>query len=486
MCSIAKCILAFEKRLIAPNINYVKNRAGIKSLEENRLKVVSEVQPLEGPLIAVNSFGFGGANAHALIRASAKEKVNNGAPKDDLPRLVNWSGRTEEACETVFNNIVSKPLDAEYIGLLHNTQSESVPGLVFRGYGLFQQGEETAKCIQSEIQHYTGIKRPIVYCFSGMGSQWTGMGTALMGIPTIRETIQKCHNVLKPKGIDLISILTSDDPKTFDNILHSFVGIASIQVAIVDVLKLVGLNPDIIIGHSVGELGCAYADGCLTAEEMVLCAYSRGLASIETKMPRGSMAAVGLGYRKIRNIVPPSIDVACHNSIDSCTLSGPEAEIDEFVAKLVADGVFARAVPCSNIAYHSRYIAEMGPKLLGYLSKIITNPKKRSAKWLSTSVPKSRWDITENQYCTAEYQTNNLLSSVLFEETSSLLPSNSVCIEIAPHGLLQAILRKSLPNTVNIPLTQRGNKENLQFFLNALGKLVYDLFECLENYFYSN
>lgn len=470
MCSIAKCILAFEKRLIAPNINFKKNRSGIKSLEENRLQVVSEVQKLDGPLIAVNSFGFGGANAHALIRAAAKEKINKGEPKDSLPRLVNWSGRTEEACEAIFNHITSQPLDAEYIGLLHNTQIESVPGLVFRGYGLFQKNEENATCVQREVQHFTGIKRPIVYCFSGMGSQWAGMGTSLMSIPTIRQTIQKCHNALKPKGIDLIKIITSEDPTTFDNILNSFVGIASIQVAIVDVLRLVGLTPDIIIGHSVGELGCAYADGCLSAEEMVLCAYSRGLASLETKKIRGAMAAVGLGYRKIRNIVPPSIDVACHNSIDSSTLSGPEADIDEFVAKLVADGIFAKSVPCSNIAYHSRYIADMGPKLLGYLSKIITNPKKRSPKWLSTSVPKSRWDNPENQYCTAEYQTNNLLSSVLFEETSTLLPSNALCIEIAPHGLLQAILRKSLPNAVNVPLTQRGNKENLQFFLNALGK----------------
>jgi fatty acid synthase, animal type len=52
-------------------------------------------------------------------------------------------------------------------------------------------------------------------------------------------------------------------------------------------------------GHSVGELGCAYADGCFTAEEMILAAYSRGLASIETPFIKGSMAAVGLGYQDV-------------------------------------------------------------------------------------------------------------------------------------------------------------------------------------------
>lgn len=89
-----------------------------------------------------------------------------------------------------------------------------------------------------------------------------------------------------------------------------------------------------MIGHSVGELGCAYADGCFTAEQMILAAYSRGLASIETKMIQGSMAAIGLGYEEIKNICPTDIEVACHNGHDSCTISGPIQSIKEFVAKL--------------------------------------------------------------------------------------------------------------------------------------------------------
>jgi len=92
--------------------------------------------------------------------------------------------------------------------------------------------------------------------------------------------------------------------------------------------------PDNIIGHSVGELGCAYADGCFTAEEMILTAYSRGLASIETEVIYGSMAAVGLGYKDIKNLCPADIEVACHNSSDNSTISGPAVSIKKFVAKL--------------------------------------------------------------------------------------------------------------------------------------------------------
>lgn len=75
-----------------------------------------------------------------------------------------------------------------------------------------------------------------------------------------------------------------------------------------------------------------------------------------------------------------------------------------------------------------------------------------------------------SNYSSAEYHTNNLLSPVLFEEAATNLPENALTIEVAPHGLLQAIIKKALPNGVHISLTQRGNKDNTSYFLSALGK----------------
>lgn len=159
--------------------------------------------------------------------------------------------------------------------------------------------------------------------------------------------------------------------------------------------------PDGIIGHSVGELGCAYADGCLTAEQMILAAYFRGLASLETEFIKGSMASigkceliifleiffsnsyiffnqriyfiVGVGYDTAKYMVPPDIDIACHNGPESCTVSGPAEIVQQFVNSLQEKGIFAREVKVSNIAYHSRYIAEAGPKLLSYMKTVQLN-----------------------------------------------------------------------------------------------------------------
>lgn len=68
-----------------------------------------------------------------------------------------------------------------------------------------------------------------------MGSQWAGMGLTLMKIPVFAQAVQKCHQLLEPKGVDLIRIITDTEPTTFDNILNSFVGIAAIQVTLRDV-----------------------------------------------------------------------------------------------------------------------------------------------------------------------------------------------------------------------------------------------------------
>lgn len=64
-----------------------------------------------------------------------------------------------------------------------------------------------------------------------MGSQWIGMARDLMQLPIFARSVYKCHEILKPRGVDLLKIITdTSDPEMFENILHSFVGIAAVQV----------------------------------------------------------------------------------------------------------------------------------------------------------------------------------------------------------------------------------------------------------------
>lgn len=476
VCSIVKVILAFERGAVAPNLHYKNVRDEIAGLREGRMQVCTEVTALSAAdaLVGVNSFGFGGANAHALLKGNGREKRNGGRPTDELPRLVHWAGRTEESVEVMMAYLSGVPLDAEYVALLHNVQSVEESAFLHRGYGLFAKAEEggadgPARCLARAAKRFDGVRRPLVWIFSGMGSQWPEMGRAMLSVPLFRESIVRSAGILRPLGLDLFEILTATDGQLFDDIVNSFVGIAAVQIALVDILHALDQRADYLIGHSVGELGCGYADGALSAAQMLLAAYWRGRASQEAQLEPGAMAAIGLGQQYVVPLLPAGIDVACHNSSESCTVSGPAAAIRAFVAQLTARNVFAREVNCSQIAYHSRYVREIGPRLLA-ATRDLCPLVRRSERWLSTSVPSAQWHEPEAQFSGAQYYVNNLLNAVLFEETVARVPETAIVVEIAPHGLLQAIVRRSLPRAVHVPLTQRGSP-TAAFFLEALGKL---------------
>ncbi|KAL2737028.1 fatty acid synthase-like, partial [Vespula squamosa] len=195
LCSIAKAIISMESGLIPPNINLNQLRKDVKAFSEGRIKVVTETTPLDGEYIGVNSFGFGGANAHILLKSNPKTKVNKGLPNDDLPRLVIVSGRTEEAVATILNDIDNRPIDVEFIRLLHDIHLKGTSGHLYRGYTItgFKTSDEKTR----EIENYSDTKKPILFVFSGIGSQWPGMGQALMRFTVFAKAIEKCDAVLK-------------------------------------------------------------------------------------------------------------------------------------------------------------------------------------------------------------------------------------------------------------------------------------------------
>ena len=106
------------------------------------------------------------------------------------------------------------------------------------------------------------------------------------------------------------------------------------QIGIVDLLTSIGITPDIIMGHSIGELICGYADGCLTAEETIMLAYYVGLTFFKSKIIDGLMAEINLDFKTMKNMCPSDVDIACYNSFHNCIVSGPTNSVRAFLAKL--------------------------------------------------------------------------------------------------------------------------------------------------------
>lgn len=109
-----------------------------------------------------------------------------------------------------------------------------------------------------------------------MGTQWSGMGKDMMTIEIFHKSIKQSAEILKPFEVELMSLILKSSPDDFSNVLNSFVTIVAIQVALIDVLRWIGIQPDGMIGHSIGELACAYADDTLSHEQTILVAYYRG------------------------------------------------------------------------------------------------------------------------------------------------------------------------------------------------------------------
>lgn len=220
-------------------------------------------------------------------------------------------------------------------------------------------------------------------------------------------------------------------------------------------------------------LACAYTNGGITPEEAIMLSYARGMGIIKAKhsIIRGQMAAVKLSKEAITEILPSGVYIACHNSSELVTISGPEEITNKFIEELQARGVYVKTIDSCGIAFHTNYIHEASLQVLEFLKILLKNPQVRSKKWISTSVKCDQEQMEWTRYNSAEYHCNNLCSTVLFDDALKQIPENAIVIEIGPHALLQSILKSELgPTTTIIPLINKNVDDIEEHFLSAIGR----------------
>ncbi|KAI5764340.1 FASN protein [Gulo gulo luscus] len=469
LAALAKVLLSLEHGLWAPNLHFCSPNPEIPALQEGRLQVVDRPLPVRGGLVAINSFGFGGSNVHVVLRPDSRPP-SLATPHITLPRLLRASGRTSEAVRCLLEQGHRHHRDLAFVSMLNDIAASSPAAMPFRGFTML--GVQDGGLEVREVPQLPPGPRPVWFICSGMGAQWHGMGSSLMRLHGFRESILRSDEVVKPLGLQVSELLLSKDEATFDDLVHAFISLTAIQIALIDLLTSMGVRPDGIIGHSLGEVACGYADGCLTREETILTAYWRGQCIKEASIPPGAMAAVGLSWEECKQRCPPGIVPACHNSEDTVTISGPQAEMAVFLEQLKKEGVFAKEVRTGGMAFHSYFMEAIAPTLLQALKKVIREPRPRSARWLSTSIPEAQWQGSLARTSSAEYSVNNLVSPVLFQEALYHVPEHAVVLEIAPHALLQAVLKRGLKSSCAIvPLMKKDQTDNLEFFLRSVGRL---------------
>lgn len=264
ICSIAKIVLAFNNNLIPPHLHFERPNPSIPALVEGRLKVITEPTPLDGPLIAVSAYGFGGANAHVLLRANEKQKLNLGTPDDSLPRLVLWSSRTRDSCSLLFNDLTKRPLNAEHVALINSIQSNSNPSLdAYRSYGVFEK-DKNAKLMRSGTKQNLSFNRPVILVLGRINS----CHKTFYQIPSFKVAMAELHKVLEPSGINLKQIINTSEASIDETMIQ--IRQTALQIAVIETLFELGLRLRNVFGDASSAAGVAYADGSLSAAESIM------------------------------------------------------------------------------------------------------------------------------------------------------------------------------------------------------------------------
>ena len=477
LAGIVKVILALRHGKIPPNLHLNSPNPKISALAEGRLSVVTKATPIPpSATVSLNAFGFGGAISHVILQGEHKPASPGHKMMEDITLAFPVSSRTAEGLEKLMSFVAAHRDEKEVLALLQPAMNVS---LINRGYLLWKNGSSSDFKPQkmfadtASTSYTNSKKRPVWFVFCGMGSQWSGMGQDLLWYPTFRQTVDRCYAALPS---DVKNIVTTGGLDESCTVLDETTAICVISLALLELLKVVGIVPDGLIGHSLGEISACCADGCLTPVQAVQLAYRRTKCNTDhaADIAPGAMASTGLTWEEAGERCPEGVWPACNNIqgiIKNVTVSGEREAVERFIAQLKEEGVFAKKIKSSGFAFHSPLMQPVvNEKTLEILRRVIPDPKRQSPKWIVTSIPPNK-PQDEPVLCSAQFHLNSLTNPVFFHEAITKIPQDAVVIEIGPHALLQAILKKSLsPEATLIPLQNWKEDDQAVVFMRALGE----------------
>ncbi|PTB61446.1 acyl transferase, partial [Trichoderma citrinoviride] len=202
--------------------------------------------------------------------------------------------------------------------------------------------------------------------FCGQGAQWAAMGKDLMSFPVYRACLNEASCFLQlglGARFDLLKeILRGAEDTRISDPEISQPATTALQVALVDLLKSLHVQPQYVLGHSSGEIAAAYASGAISRYDAWKIAYFRGLAAasipFRASKLKGGMMVVGMSTEEASAYlarINKSAQIACINSPRSITISG-QADAIEFIARdLTQRDIFNRVLNV-KVAYHSSHM----------------------------------------------------------------------------------------------------------------------------------
>jgi len=376
-----KTALCLHHRTLVPTLHFKKPSPQIQWPANNSFQVSIQSCKFEGsgtPLrAAVSSFGIGGTNAHAVLE-EAPVRLSDPEVDSGTLRLLLFSGKNEKALQAnaaLFSAWLKHHVGASLRDVAH-TLAFGRRHWECRGV-LCSSTSSEAEEILSEPLLTVERAESVAFMFPGMGAQKPGIGLALYrSAPKFKASIDQCADILQPiLGLDIRHLLLAspNDESAAAQLDHHRIGqpaIFALEYALAQFWMDLGLSPDLLIGHSLGEWVAACVAGVFTLSDALHLVTLRG--GLMEAQRKGAMLAVSLTEAELAIRLPGSLDIATVNAFDQIVVAGPAEEIAIFAKQLKAEQIQCKLLHVSLAAHSSL----MQPVLEPFFEAIASVPRR--------------------------------------------------------------------------------------------------------------
>ncbi|CNM25543.1 phenolpthiocerol synthesis type-I polyketide synthase PPSB [Mycobacterium tuberculosis] len=486
-----KATLAVQRATIPPNLHFSQWNPAIDAAS-TRFFVPTQNSPwptAEGPRrAAVSSFGLGGTNAHVIIeQGSELAPVSEGGEDTGVSTLV-VTGKTAQrmaATAQVLADWMEGPgaevavADVAHTVNHHRARQATFGTVVARDRAQAIAGLRALAAGQHApgvVSHQDGSPGPgTVFVYSGRGSQWAGMGRQLLADePAFAAAVAELEPVfVEQAGFSLRDVIATG--KELVGIEQIQLGLIGMQLTLTELWRSYGVQPDLVIGHSMGEVAAAVVAGALTPAEglRVTATRARLMAPLSGQ---GGMALLGLDAAATEALIAdyPQVTVGIYNSPRQTVIAGPTEQIDELIARVRAQNRFASRVNI-EVAPHNPAMDALQPAMRSELADL--TPRTPTIGIISTTYA----DLHTQPVFDAEHWATNMRNPVHFQQAIASAGSGAdgayhTFIEISAHPLLtQAIAdtledahrpTKSAAKYLSIGTLQRDADDTVTFRTN--------------------